>query len=45
MWTLTFGHHERLCRDARGGYGGIRQELAAGMKTPLQFPSTTDVRK
>jgi hypothetical protein len=38
MWTLAFGHHEdrtptpRLCRDARGRDGGIRQELAAGMR-------------
>ena len=38
MWTLAFGHHEgphanaRLCGDARGRDGGIRKELAAGIR-------------
>ena len=38
MWTLAFGHHEDrtpiygLRSDARGGDGGVRQELAAGVE-------------
>jgi hypothetical protein len=37
MWTLAFGHHEdrtptRLCRDARGRDGRVRQESAARVK-------------
>ena len=38
MWTLAFGQHEdrntdaRLCRDARGRDGDVREELAAGIK-------------
>jgi hypothetical protein len=33
MWTLAFGQHHahtRLCSNARGGDGGIREKLAAG---------------
>jgi hypothetical protein len=35
-WTLAFGHHEdstpthRLRADARGGDGGVREELVVG---------------
>jgi hypothetical protein len=29
----------RLCRDARGGYGSIRQELAAGISSKTSGPS------
>jgi hypothetical protein len=38
MWTLVFRHHEdrtgnpRLRGDARGRDGGVRKELAAGIK-------------
>jgi len=37
MWTLAFGHDEdshtdaQLRSDARGGHGGVREELAAGV--------------
>jgi hypothetical protein len=36
MWTLAFGHHEDRSpthgyADARGRYGSIREELAAGI--------------
>jgi hypothetical protein len=37
MWTLAFRPSRgsradaRLCRDARGGDGGVREELAAGV--------------
>jgi hypothetical protein len=44
MWTRLRASRRphgnaRLCRDARGRNGGIRQELAAGVnhKTPIQF--------
>jgi|SRR5262249_32481893 len=38
MWTVAFGYHEhrtplaRLCGDARGRNGCVREELAAGVK-------------
>jgi hypothetical protein len=38
MWTLAFGYHEDrtpthgLRRDARGGDGGVREKLAAGVE-------------
>jgi hypothetical protein len=37
MWTLAFGHHEKSHADARlwanaRGDGGVREELAAGVK-------------
>jgi len=42
MWTLAFGHHEdrrpnaRLRADARGGDGGVREELEAGIACTLR---------
>jgi hypothetical protein len=40
LWTLAFGQHEdrtsRLRANARGRDGGIRQELAAGVR-PVSF--------
>jgi hypothetical protein len=35
LWTLAFGHHEDRTPthgDARGRDGGVREELAAGVK-------------
>jgi len=46
MWTLAFGHQRRshadarLCGDARGRDGGVRERLAAGV---VQLRPTTEV--
>jgi hypothetical protein len=41
MWTLAFGHHEDRTPthgDARGGDGGVREELAEGMTEAMPPP-------